>query len=138
MTTAIDFELPFINSRETYRLADDLGKVIMLTFWASWCPDCGVDLPKKEQLFRSLDKEKVKMLTVNVKGRERNNNDGRIFTEKFLTQPTLEDNEMEVYNQYNCEGVPTTILINKDGYVTHKFGDKTSFLSIVEAVGTLI
>ncbi|UOQ94269.1 TlpA family protein disulfide reductase [Halobacillus shinanisalinarum] len=138
MKKAIDFQIPYINSNKTYQLNNDLGKVVILTFWTSWCPDCGVDLPKKEQLFQSIDREKVNMLTINVQGRERNDQDGKIFTDKFLTQPTLEDHHRKVYDEYNCEGVPTTIIINRDGYVTHQFGDKASFLTIVEAIGTLI
>ncbi|UOR11800.1 TlpA family protein disulfide reductase [Halobacillus amylolyticus] len=138
MKKAIDFQLPYIDSNETYQLSNDLGKVIVLTFWVSWCPDCGVDLPRKEQLFQSINHEKVQMVTINVQGRERNIEDGEIFAEKFLAQPTLVDNHRKVYDAYNCAGVPTTIIINKDGYITHQFGDKASLLTIVEAIGTLI
>ncbi|KHE68674.1 TlpA disulfide reductase family protein [Halobacillus sp. BBL2006] len=132
------FELPYIHSNETYQLKEDLGKVIVLTFWASWCPDCGKDLPKKEQLFKTMDHEKVKMLTINVVGRERMEEKGIRYAEEFLTQPTLKDRGREVYDLYESEGVPTTIIIDQQGNIYNKFGDKASFLEIVESIGNLI
>jgi thiol-disulfide isomerase/thioredoxin len=132
------FELPYIHSNESYHLKEDIGKVIVLTFWASWCPDCGKDLPKKEQLFKTMDHDKVKMLTINVVGRERSEDKGMQYAEEFLTQPTLKDRGREVYNLYKSEGVPTTIIIDQQGNIYNKFGDNASFLEIVESIGNLI
>lgn len=138
MSKAPNFELPYIASNETYHLSEDLGKVVILTFWASWCPDCGKDLPKKEQLYKTMDHDKVSMLTINVAGRERNKKDGSLFFEKFLTQPTLIDNGREVYDLYESQGVPTTVIIDQSGNIHSHFGDKASFLDIVESLGKLI
>jgi len=128
------FELPTIDG-QTYQLEQDIGKVIMLTFWASWCPDCGRDLPKKEQFYQSVPKDQVKMLTINVLGRERNKQEGLNYAEKFLTQPTLLDDGRRVYEQYECEGVPTTIIIDQNGEIAHRFGDKAEMMDIIKAVG---
>lgn len=132
------FELPYIHNDETYQLGEDIGKVIVLTFWVSWCPDCGADLPKKEQLYKTMDHNKVKMLTINVAGRERTEEKGVQYADEFLTQPTLKDRGREVYDLYECEGVPTTTIIDQQGNVYDQFGDKASFLEIVESIGKLI
>nr|WP_146816715.1 TlpA disulfide reductase family protein [Halobacillus faecis] len=133
------FELPYINDHSSiYKLEDDLGKVIVLTFWASWCPDCGKDLPMKEQLFKTMDHDKVKLLTINVTGRERNREEGIEFTEKFLTQPTLADKGRYVYDLYNCDGVPSTIIIDQEGDIHANFGDQSSFLDIVSKLGEIV
>ncbi|KGP72537.1 TlpA family protein disulfide reductase [Pontibacillus yanchengensis] len=129
------FELQDMNG-QTYSLEEDLGNNVVLTFWTSWCPDSARDLPKKEQLFQSMDHEKVKMITINVVGRERNAQEGIDYATKFLTQPTLFDQGTEVYDAYNSQGVPTTVLINREGEIVKQFGDKAQFLDIVEAIGS--
>lgn len=133
------FELPYINNHSSmYNLEEDLGKVIVITFWVSWCPDCGKDLPLKEQLFKTMDHDKVKMLTINVTGRERNIEEGIEFTEKFLTQPTLSDEGRDVYDLYNCDGAPSTIIIDQQGDIYANFGDQSSFLDIVSKLGEIV
>ncbi|WP_138418508.1 TlpA disulfide reductase family protein [Aquibacillus sediminis] len=132
------FSLPYINNNGIYHLQDDIGKVIVLTFWASWCPDCGHDLPKKEQLFQSMDTTKVRMITINVTGRERDQSAGPAYTEKYLSQPTLADRGTEIYENYQCKGVPTTVIINQNGDIHDQFGDNAKFLEIVTSVGTLV
>ncbi|WP_396252336.1 TlpA family protein disulfide reductase [Halobacillus halophilus] len=132
------FELPYINKEGTYSNKEDLGKVIVLTFWTSWCPDSGKDLPKKEQLYKTMDHEKVKMITINVEGRERSEAEAEEYAEKFLSQPALKDQGRTIYDLYNSDGVPTTVIINKDGFIHSQFGDKAEFLSVVESLGELI
>jgi len=130
------FELQTIDG-ENYKLEQDLGNVIMLTFWASWCPDCGRDLPKKEQFYQSIPKDQVKMLTIDVVGRERNVQEGMNYARKFLTQPTLLDDGRKTYDQYECDGVPTTIIIDQNGEIAYHFGDKAEMMEIIKAVGEL-
>lgn len=132
------FELPYINNSDTYQLEQDRGKVVVLTFWASWCPDCGKDLPKKEQLYQTMDHEKVVMITVNVTGRERSKEEAIHYTEEFLTQPTLSDYGRNIYDLYQCNGVPSTIIIDQRGNIHAQFGDQASFLEIVKKLGELI
>ncbi|WP_112181762.1 MULTISPECIES: TlpA disulfide reductase family protein [Paraliobacillus] len=135
---APNFVLPYLNKEGNYHLHDDLGSIIILTFWASWCLDCSIDLPKKEQLYRSLDNPKVKMLTINVTGRERDQSAAVDFTKEFLEQPTLMDKGTEIYNLYQCQGVPTTVLIDSTGTIYKQFNDKANFLDIVTAVGNIM
>lgn len=135
---APQFELSYINQPSTYRLSDHFGKVIVLTFWASWCPDCGRDLPKKEQLFETMDKEKVELVTINVPGRERSPDAGKEYAEKFLNQPTLIDDGRSLYDTFGCKGVPSTIIIDQEGRVHESFGDKASFLDIVQSLGEIV
>ncbi|WP_117168965.1 TlpA family protein disulfide reductase [Paraliobacillus sediminis] len=135
---APNFVLPFLNKKGNYQLKDDIGSIVILTFWASWCLDCSIDLPKKEQLYRSLNNSKVKMLTINVTGRERSQSAAVGFTKEFLKQPTLMDNGTEVYNLFHCHGVPTTVLIDSTGHIYKQFSDKADFLDIVTTVGDII
>ncbi|GGD06814.1 TlpA family protein disulfide reductase [Pontibacillus salipaludis] len=131
------FELPAIDGSH-YHLEQDLGKIIVLTFWASWCPDCSRDLPKKEHFSQSLNREDLKMLTINVAGREGNPEEGVAFAYKFLTQPTLIDRGTEVFDLYQATSLPTTVVINKQGQIEAKFGDKADVMEIMKTIGTLL
>ncbi|PBB06355.1 thioredoxin [Salimicrobium humidisoli] len=132
------FTLPYLTGEGSYTLPETPGKVTILTFWASWCPDSGADMPKKEQLFDSLHTDDVEMITINVAGREGTREDAVKYKEKFLTQPTLEDNGTEVYDLYGCTGVPTTVIISSEGEIVHQFGDDASFMDIMKAIGETV
>lgn len=138
MLQAPNFELPYMFQDKTFELEKQKGKVVILTFWASWCPDSSRDLPKKEQLFQTMNHDKVQMLTINVTGRERNVEEARKYAEQFLTQPTLVDDGRRVYDLYESDGVPTTVIINSSGEIHAQYGDQASFLDIVEAIGSAI
>ncbi|GGF32417.1 hypothetical protein GCM10010954_34520 [Halobacillus andaensis] len=138
MKKAPDFNLATIQADKSYQLKDDLGKVVVLTFWTSWCPDCQRDLPKKEHLYQTMNKDKVSMITINVKGRERNFEEAINYFNKHITQPTLVDEDVDTYLKYNAEGVPTTVIIDQDGFIIDQFNDQADFLEIVESIGKAI
>lgn len=115
---APQYELPYLNEDRTFSLDEVLGeKVVVLTFWVSWCPDCARDLPKKEQFYKTTRSDELEMITINVTGRERSEEEALKYQEQFLTQPVLKDNGREVYDLYDCTSVPTTIVIDKNGEV---------------------
>ncbi|MFD1020475.1 TlpA family protein disulfide reductase [Thalassobacillus hwangdonensis] len=138
MKKAPSFCLPEIESGQPHCLDDYAGKVVVLTFWASWCPDCSRDLPQKEQLHGSMDSNKVKLIAINAASRERAMEEGSKFSQKFLNQLSLVDNDGTFYKAYECEGVPSTIIIDQAGNIAGQFGDKADFLSIVSKIGELI
>ncbi len=107
----------------------------MITFWASWCPDCMKDLPMKEQFYQHADADTLAFLTINVTGRERSEEAGKDFAIKNnLPFLVLQDNGRETYDKFGCTGVPTTVLLNQDHQIVHVFDDKSSFLDIAKAL----
>ncbi|SEO71043.1 Thiol-disulfide isomerase or thioredoxin [Amphibacillus marinus] len=135
---APNFTLNYLNKNESYCLSDDFGKIVVLTFWASWCPDCSNDMPLKERLFQSIDSDKVKFITINVSGRERSKADAIRYFNSFMTQPTLVDNGIEVYRKYKCLGVPTTVIIDQNGTIINQFTDQANTMEIMTALTQLI
>lgn len=136
---APDFTLPYYNqTTKLFQLSHFKGNIVILTFWASWCADCSNDLPKKEQFYQSIDHTNIKMVTINVLGRERSYEEAARYIDTFLTQPTLIDNGREVYDLYQCNGVPTTVIINQNGQVHEIFDDKSTMLEIVASVGKIV
>ncbi|WP_347862460.1 TlpA disulfide reductase family protein [Salimicrobium sp. PL1-032A] len=132
------FTLPYLTEQGNYTLPAEPGKVIILTFWASWCPDSGADMPKKEQLFSSLNTDEVEMITINVAGREGKREEAVKYKEKFLSQPTLEDDGTTVYDLFESKGVPTTVIISPEGEILYQFGDDASFMEIMKGIGEVV
>ena len=136
---APQYELPYLNEDRTFSLDEVLGeKVVVLTFWVSWCPDCARDLPKKEQFYKTTRSDELEMITINVTGRERSEEEALKYQEQFLTQPVLKDNGREVYELYDCTSVPTTIVIDKNGEVVGRFGDQADFVEILQVISKAI
>ncbi len=111
---AIDFTLKDINGK-SHTLSQYKGKIVLLNFWASWCPPCREEMPSMQKLFTSWDKNKYVMLAVNLKEDEsavkafaRQNN---------YTFPILLDRDGKVGHAYMVRGIPTTYLIDKDGKI---------------------
>ncbi|MGM8215310.1 TlpA disulfide reductase family protein [Bacillaceae bacterium W0354] len=130
------FKLPYLsNENDIFDLNDIIGKkIIILTFWVSWCPDCARDLPKKEQFFKTTRNEEIEMITINVPGRERDESEATKFVEQFITQPVLKDRGREVYDLYECTSVPTTIVIDRNGDIAGQYGDQSDFFEVIQAL----
>ncbi|WP_100398602.1 TlpA disulfide reductase family protein [Bacillus sp. FJAT-44742] len=136
---APDFSLKNIQNGEFVKLESYKGKPVMLTFWASWCPDSVKDLAQKNHFYESMKSEQLVFLTVNVTGREGNKEDGHAFLAKQGYRfPALADEGTKTYDKYRCMGVPTTVLINEEQEIVQMYNDKVSFLTIMEGVTSIL
>ncbi len=94
-------------------LADLRGRVVLLTFWASWCQECRPEMPAFEQLHRDFTAQGLTVLGVNV--REGTQVIQRYARELGLTFPLVLDSQGEIQASYGVIGLPTTFLIGRDG-----------------------
>ena len=94
-------------------LADQRGKVVILTFWATWCPPCGPELTLFEDLHRKLGAEHLAVVAVNV--REPSPLVREYVGTLGLTFTVLVDPKGEIQRSYGVIGLPTTFLIGRDG-----------------------
>ena len=103
---------------KTYRLADYRGKVVVLNFWATWCPPCRYEMPSMERAHQKVRGENIVILAVNV-----GENADQIFefTGQYpVTFPLLLDLDAAVSRKYPVIGLPTTFVIDPRGVVTHR------------------
>ncbi|MFQ5945374.1 MAG: peroxiredoxin family protein [Anaerolineae bacterium] len=89
------------------------GRVILLSFWATWCPPCRQEMPLFEQLHRDFGKEGLTVLGVNV--REDVSAIRSYARELDLTFPLVLDPTGAIGALYGVIGLPSTFLIARDG-----------------------
>ncbi|MDA3130146.1 TlpA disulfide reductase family protein [Aliibacillus thermotolerans] len=136
---AMKFSLKEMNNDHIVHLEDLKGTPILLTFWTSWCPDSAFDLMKKQALYEHMDPNRLKMLMINVIGREREANSPQKFIEKNgFTFPVVMDEGRKTYDAYGCEGVPSTFILNERLEIVHSYGEKATFIEIMEGVNQVI
>jgi thiol-disulfide isomerase/thioredoxin len=109
-------------------LADLKGKVVVLDFWATWCPPCRAALPMLHEVAKWATEEQlpVEVITVNVweiRNKENDSPDARLasvrkfWEERKFTLPIAMDYTDEVVRSYGVSGIPTTVVIRSDGTV---------------------
>lgn len=89
------------------------GKVVLLNFWATWCGPCKDEMPSLQRLQQQFDPRQFLVIAVTTDLQPA----GILnFTRQTgLTFPILLDEEKEVSSAFLVRGLPTTVLIGKDG-----------------------
>ena len=89
------------------------GKIKILNFWATWCVPCRKEMPSLDE-FQARNKD-ILVFPINV---DKPNKEKTSQFFKDLNIKNIQiyfDNELQMVNQFKLRGVPTTILINKNG-----------------------
>ena len=95
-------------------LGTQRGRVVLLYFWATWCPYCGKELPAAiEQLARTYRERALSVLAVNIE--ERPETVRAWVRQHKVTVPVLLDADAEVSAEYRVTATPTAILIDGEG-----------------------
>ena len=99
-------------------ITDWKGKVVLLNFWATWCPPCRYEMPALERLWKKVKNKNIIILGLNV-GEDADTIFE--FTGTYpMSFPIPMDIDGKVIEQYPIKGLPTTYVINPQGMVTHR------------------
>lgn len=107
---AVDFTLPDIKGKQ-YSLSSFKGNVILLNFWATWCPPCRYEVPMLDKIQKEYKDKKFKIVAVSL--------DSDINALKdYLNRANvsflvLSDKKGIVGYTYNILAIPTSFLIDK-------------------------
>ena len=115
--TGLDFNLPDLKGA-SHTLTEYRGKVVVVNFWASWCPPCIQEMPSMQRLHNKLAGEAFEMLPVNVGEKKY-----RVW--KFVklvnfTVPVLLDTDSETFNAWDVSVLPTSFLLDKQGHFRYR------------------
>jgi alkyl hydroperoxide reductase subunit AhpC len=109
---ATDFTLKSL-SGDNIRLREQMGDVILLNFWASWCGPCREEMPELEKLQQKYQALGFKVMGVNV---ETSPDKARDFLKNIsVSFPIVLDTEQSVSKSYAVQAMPTTYLIDRQG-----------------------
>ena len=110
---APDFTLKDLKGNEI-KLSDYRGKVVLVNFWASWCPPCRAEMPMFEDVYKRYKDEGFEILAVSTDISE--DKVHKFLEEIKVSFPILMD-DGKVSETYGITGLPTSFLIGRDGKV---------------------
>ncbi|MBI2881818.1 MAG: TlpA family protein disulfide reductase [Candidatus Tectomicrobia bacterium] len=112
---APDFDLPALGGTRV-RLGSLRGKVVLLNFWATWCPPCRSEMPSMEAIYQELKGPDFEILAVSIDSGDKKGV-ASFAKELKLTFPILLDPDMKAMERFGVRGLPTTFLIDRRGKI---------------------
>ena len=109
--------LSFLDDKNNQIKLDDLnGNLILLNFWATWCAPCKEEMPSLDNLQSNKNLNNLKIFPINI-GKDNLKKALEFFEDLEITNLNIYfDNPSTLAKTFSLRGVPTSILINKDGY----------------------
>jgi len=114
---APDFSLKNLDG-EVQSLSDFRGQVVIVNFWATWCPPCRAEMPSMQHAWNKIKDDGVVMLAVHVGG-----NEDKVWSfvgEYALDFPVLIDADSKVADAWPMEGLPTSFVVDPKGRIVYR------------------
>jgi thiol-disulfide isomerase/thioredoxin len=89
------------------------GKVVLVNFWATWCGPCKEEMPSLARLQKQLDPAHFVLMTVTADVQPRGIT--HFLSQLGVSVPVLFDEDQEVSRSFMVRGLPTTVVIGRDG-----------------------
>ncbi len=118
-SSAPDIKVISIADGTPVKLSSLKGKVVLLNFWATWCPPCREEIPSMMKLNSSMSGKPFQMVAVSI------DEGGKSAVESFFKEtgfvlPTYFDPDGSASKAYGITGVPESFVIDKDGILVKK------------------
>jgi peroxiredoxin len=129
-----DFKLQELNGK-SWTLKEQRGKVVVLNFWATWCPPCRKEMPDLDALYRQFKDQGVVILAIS------DEDAGKVrpfITEQKVTYPVLLDPGRKVNDLFQIEGIPKTFVYDRKGKLVAQSIDmrtRRQFLEMLAQAG---
>jgi thiol-disulfide isomerase/thioredoxin len=123
---APDFKAHNLLTGEKTPLSSQRGKVVILTFWASWCPPCRRELPNLEKAQRILGKDKLTVFAVSFNDSAAESGIKKLASEWQINM--IEDFHGWIASRYSISSIPHLFIIGRDGKVLANhigYGDRS-------------
>lgn len=104
---------------ETLRLEDLRGQVVMVDFWASWCPPCRAEAPTLARVYREYQNKGVEFVGIAIWD---TTEDAQAYVRQLgITYPNGLDPKGRIAMDYGITGIPEKYFISRDGTLVRKF-----------------
>jgi peroxiredoxin len=103
---------------QVHRLEQYRDQVVVVNFWATWCPPCRDELPSLQRLWERMRDEGVVVLGINI-GEDADSI--FLFTADYPVDfPLLLDEDSAVIEAWPVVGIPTTYIVDRQGRLTYR------------------
>jgi len=117
---APDFAVQTLDGKAA-KLSDQKGKVVLIDMWATWCPPCRKSLPHVQEVSENKKLADQGLVVWAVNAREKPEVVTKFLTDNKYTFTVPMDNDGKIGSAYLVRGIPTTVIIGKDGKVKAAF-----------------
>jgi peroxiredoxin len=94
-------------------LKDLKGKIVLLNFWATWCPPCRAEMPAIESLWKAMKDKDFYIMGISLS--EKPATVATFIKTNGYTYPIFLDQSGSIGSQFNVRSIPTTLVIDKSG-----------------------
>lgn len=94
------------------------GKVVLIDFWATWCPPCRAEAPVMDRLYTKYKSQNVAVVGINTDDQE--GNAAAYATAQHLNFPIAYDRDHSAANAYEVASLPTLVVLSRSGNVVAK------------------
>jgi peroxiredoxin len=129
-----DFTLPDLNGLK-WTLSELHGKVVLVNFWATWCPPCRKELPDLNALYQRFKGQGLVVLAVSDEKREVVR---RFVSHHGLSYPVLLDGGDQVNKLFRIDGIPKSFVYDREGKLVAESIDMRTvhqFLGMLKLAG---
>jgi peroxiredoxin len=129
-----DFTLTELGGKK-WTLKEQRGKVVVVNFWANWCPPCRKEMPDLETLYKQFKDQGLVILAIS------DEDAGKVapfIAERKVTYPILLDPERKVNELFQIEGIPKTFVYDRGGKLVAQSIDmrtRRQFLEMLAQAG---
>lgn len=106
-----DFTLTDLQGK-SWHLADLRGKVVLVNFWATWCPPCRKEMPDLQALYEKYKDQGFLVLSISDEGAT---NVVPYIKERNISYPVLLDPGRKVTEVYQVDGIPKSFVYDREG-----------------------
>ena len=110
---SVDFKLTDVKGK-VWELKSLRGKVVLVNFWATWCPPCRKEMPDLEALSTQYDKQGLVVLGITDEPAETVSG---FLAKQPYTYPILFDPDHKAAGQFGINGIPKSYVYDRDGHL---------------------
>jgi thiol-disulfide isomerase/thioredoxin len=106
-----DFTLKDLHGK-SYTLSALRGKIVMVNFWATWCPPCRLEMPDLDKIYTHFVPQGLVILSISDEDAFKVNT---FINSTTYHPPVLIDSDGAVHKLFHVEGIPKTFIFNRNG-----------------------
>ncbi|MDQ7082775.1 MAG: TlpA disulfide reductase family protein [Aquificota bacterium] len=110
---APDFRLKDLSGKEV-SLSDFRGKVVLVNFWATWCPPCKEEIPIFQRVYKKYRDKGFEILAISS---DSSPDPVKKFVKEYGLGFIVLYDDGSVAQKYGIQGLPTSFLINREGKI---------------------